>query len=158
MYTNANIMTPQEATTRVIHAEAELALIVVDVLARLEKKDRAHVIALRGDLGAGKTAFTKAFARTLGITEYVTSPTFVIMKSYAAHEHPWIKTLTHIDAYRVDDDGEMRVLGFESLLSDPERVICIEWPERIHAVIPPDAFYMSIEIGENGERTFTYGK
>lgn len=149
---------PDGATTRVIHAETELASVATDVLARLVKKEGAQVIALRGDLGAGKTAFTKALARVLGITEYVTSPTFVIMKSYRTHGHDWISTLTHIDAYRVEDEGEMRVLGFDELLLDPARIICIEWPERIHAVIPEDALQMSISIGDNGTRTITYGK
>lgn len=143
---------------RTITDESELDLIAGEILGGLTKKDTAHVIALRGDLGAGKTAFTKAFARKLGVEEHITSPTFVIMKSYPIPEHPFLGTLTHIDAYRIDDVDEMRVLNFKELLADPSRVLCIEWPERITSLIPESRVEVSIEIEKGGGRTITYGE
>ena len=143
--------------TRPIHEESELLLLAEEVLASLSQKNTAHVLALRGDLGAGKTALTKAVARALGITDSVTSPTFVIMKSYPVSKHPFITTLTHIDAYRIDSDDEMRVLGFGELLADPKRLVVVEWPERIQNVMPEDCYPISLTITKGNERVVTYG-
>ncbi len=139
--------------TYTIREEKELSAIAREILDTLPRKETASVIALQGDLGAGKTAFTKALARELGIIDHVTSPTFVIMKSYEVIKHPSIKMLTHIDAYRIDDVDEMRVLGFSLILGDPTRIVCIEWPERIQELIPEDALRVRIQIEKTGERT-----
>lgn len=143
--------------TYTIRQENELGAIAREILDTLPRKETATVIALQGDLGAGKTAFTKALARELGIQEHITSPTFVIMKSYAVSEHPECKTLTHIDAYRIEDQDEMRVLGFSEILRDPTRIVCIEWPERIQSLIPEDSLEVHIQIEKNGARTLSYG-
>jgi tRNA threonylcarbamoyladenosine biosynthesis protein TsaE len=134
----------------------ELRSIASEVLASYADGDIAQIITLQGDLGAGKTAFTKELASLLGIQESITSPTFVIMKSYAIPNHPFFKTLTHIDAYRIEEDGEMLVLGFTELIKDPARLICIEWPERIKALIPQHAYPIAITL-QGTTRTVTYG-
>lgn len=144
-------------TTLTIHEEAELREIAAEVLASLTPKDNATVLALTGDLGAGKTAFTKSLGRALGVKGEITSPTFVIMKTYPIPQHPFLKNLTHIDAYRIESDDEMRVLGFEALLTDPNRLIVIEWPERIRGVVPNDAQGISFVIQNGNERMVTYG-
>lgn len=143
--------------TWVIEHEEELISVVHTVLDSFEHTDKACVLALKGDLGAGKTAFTKALARELGIIEHITSPTFVIMKSYPIMGHAFIETLTHIDAYRIEDEAELTVLGFAELLTDPHRLICIEWPERILGLLPQGTHTLSLSIGQNGERIITYG-
>ena len=145
-------------STRVITDEAELKNVADELLAFLWVADGASVLALQGDLGVGKTSLTKAIARVLGIEDHVTSPTFVIMKSYPIPPPHQFSTLTHIDAYRIESDDELRVLGFEELLREPKRLMVIEWPERISGQIPPHAVHVRIEIGSNGERTITYGE
>ena len=110
----------------------------------------AVVIALKGDLGAGKTTLVQSLAALLGVTETVTSPTYVVMKSYETDGHATITHLIHIDAYRIEDIDEMRVLGFENLLSKKDTIICIEWPEKITPLIPADALTVSIEILASG--------
>ena len=125
--------------TRDVRTLEALNTLGKEIITRCTPKDRAQVLALSGDLGVGKTAFVKLLAKQLGVTEEVTSPTFVVMKSYAISKHPFFRTLTHIDAYRIESDDEMRVLGFRELLTDPSRLIVIEWPERIPRVIPEDA-------------------
>jgi tRNA threonylcarbamoyladenosine biosynthesis protein TsaE len=144
--------------TFVANEEAELEVISREILRVLEMNPEAHVIALKGDLGAGKTAFTKALARVLGVHEQVTSPTFVIMKSYDTSLYERFTKLTHIDAYRIESEDELRVLGFETLLGDPERLVVIEWPERLPGLIPEDALTLSMTIGEGGERIISYGE
>ena len=113
--------------------------------------DQAVVIALAGDLGAGKTTFTQAFAKQLGVSETVTSPTYVVMKKYEVPAGTGnITELYHIDAYRIEDIDEMRVLRFDDLLSQKGTIICIEWPERIASLIPKDALAITIEIDGTG--------
>lgn len=144
--------------TKTITDLTELRSIARDVLQLCNLKICGQVIALSGDLGAGKTAFVKELAQHLGIQHEVTSPTFVIMKSYPVINHPPLKILTHIDAYRIESDDEMRVLGFEELLQDCSRILCIEWPEKIQALIPETAIKVSLAINPDGTRTVSYGR
>lgn len=141
---------------KVIDALEELHAFAGEVLATCVKKNSAQVLALSGDLGAGKTAFTKELASLLGIPHDITSPTFVIMKSYPIPTHSFFKTLVHIDAYRIEDIDEMRVLGLAEILSEPTNLVCIEWPEKIQALIPEDAFTITISL-TGTTRTITYG-
>lgn len=121
---------------------------------RAAKVSGAHVLALSGDLGAGKTTLVQAIARTLGVREMLTSPTFVIQKSYETTD-PLFKKLVHIDAYRIEDIEELRVLGFAELVADADALIVVEWAERVAALIPPDAVKLSLAHEENG-RSITY--
>jgi tRNA threonylcarbamoyladenosine biosynthesis protein TsaE len=97
--------------------------------------DRATVVGLSGELGAGKTTFTQALATKLGVSSEVVSPTFVIMKRYPT-KHPLFSTLIHIDAYRLENAEELAHLGFETWCNTPKTLIVIEWPERVSAVLP----------------------
>ncbi len=92
--------------------------------------DTALVVGLSGHLGAGKTAYVKALARILGIQEDITSPTFVIMKNYDIAHGPW-KKVVHIDAYRLEKKEELTALQWDNVISDPQNVILIEWPENV---------------------------
>ena len=98
----------------------------------------ATIIGLQGDLGSGKTHFVQKFGQVLGIEEHIVSPTFVIMKYY---DVAWsgFKKLIHIDAYRLESSKELLDLGWEDLISNPENLIFIEWPEKVEDIIPPSA-------------------
>ncbi len=98
----------------------------------------ATVLALYGDLGSGKTAFTKGIARALGVENEVTSPTFVIEKIYAL-AHPTFDRLIHIDAYRLERPEELRALGWNDVVADPRNLIVVEWADRVEPLIPKDA-------------------
>lgn len=128
------------------------------VLAALVSREGATILALKGDLGAGKTAFVKTIAKHLGIVHEITSPTFVIMKSYEIPAHPYFKTLVHIDAYRIEDEDEMRVLKFEEILNDPANLVCIEWPEKIQNLILHDAMVIEFTLNQDGTRELTYSE
>ncbi len=108
-----------------------------DFTRTLHPNSTATVIGLTGDLGAGKTTFAQGVARALGITDPVTSPTFVIEKIYRLENQPF-KQLIHIDAYRLQSAHELRVLGFEEIVRDPSNLILIEWPEKVKEALPND--------------------
>ncbi len=107
----------------------------------------ATVVALSGDLGSGKTTFTKAFAQALGISpNHITSPTFVIEKRFDIQNHFHFKRFIHIDAYRLEKPEEIMRLGWEATLSDRGNLIVIEWPENIGAALPKDAIRISFKF------------
>lgn len=110
----------------------------------------AVVVALEGELGAGKTTFIKGFARALGIKERISSPTFVIMKSYNFKRTNRSK-LVHIDAYRLKSHKDLLPLGIDDLASDPLNIILIEWSDRVKPVLPRQ--HIKIHIDHLDERT-----
>jgi tRNA threonylcarbamoyladenosine biosynthesis protein TsaE len=142
-----------------IEREEELGTVAKNVLTMLKERsaDGAAVLALHGDLGAGKTAFVKALARELGVADGVTSPTFVILKLYPLDENKDWSTLAHIDAYRIEDIDEMRPLRFADLLLERNTIIAIEWAEKIGELLPKRTLHMMIDIAAEGEkRTITF--
>jgi tRNA threonylcarbamoyladenosine biosynthesis protein TsaE len=116
-----------------------------------EKLRGGEVIALRGELGAGKTVFTRGVARGLGIKENITSPTFVIMKIYEVnHEH--IKKLCHIDTYRVSGGEDLENIGALDHIRSPECATVIEWSDKAPGIIPKEAIRVSIEHAGGDKR------
>jgi tRNA threonylcarbamoyladenosine biosynthesis protein TsaE len=90
------------------------------------------VILLSGDLGAGKTTFTKGFARGLGITAEITSPTFTLMNLYELpKKRRGITKLVHMDAYRLESTAEFIALGAEDYIGAADTVSIVEWAEKI---------------------------
>ncbi|NTV44282.1 MAG: tRNA (adenosine(37)-N6)-threonylcarbamoyltransferase complex ATPase subunit type 1 TsaE [Candidatus Yonathbacteria bacterium] len=109
-----------------------------EILAELSTNMGARVLALSGDLGAGKTTFVKAFARELGIDEVVTSPTFGLMRNYVIPKDTStpFRRLVHIDAYRLEVEDDLSSLGWADIVTDFEALVCIEWPERVSEALP----------------------
>ena len=127
-----------------------------DVLALcIPRTSGATVLALTGDLGAGKTTLTQSIGKKLGVTENMISPTFVIMKHYRLKTSDY-RLLVHIDAYRLDSSAEMKTLGFDTLIADPENLIVIEWPERIADILPADCIRISLEHLEENKRALVF--
>ncbi len=102
------------------------------------------VLALHGELGAGKTCFVQGLARALGITRPITSPTFTLVQEYRAS-----RRLVHIDLYRIGSPDELLHLGFEDYLQE-DGVVAIEWAERAGDLLPPDThhLYFRLNAGE----------
>lgn len=119
------------------------------------RADGATVVTLSGDLGAGKTAFVKGVAKALGLSEHVTSPTFVIMKMYDL-EGQAFKKLVHIDAYRLKGAHHLKVLGWDELLRDSGNLICVEWPEQAEGAIPESAIRIMLRYSGEHERQIKY--
>jgi len=121
------------------------------------KKDGATLVTLSGDLGAGKTAFTKAIAHALGIEETVTSPTFVLEKIYKlGGPTPKFKNLIHIDAYRLEAGSDLGALGFDELMQNAGNLIMLEWPEKVADALPIPAVRISIVMNPDDSRTLSY--
>ena len=111
----------------------------------------ALVVGLYGDLGSGKTTFTQSIAKNFGITEDVTSPTYVIEKIYDI-EHSKFKKLVHIDAYRLDFAKELLALEWERTLADSRNIIFIEWPERVLEALPENHIKVHFKFLSENER------
>ena len=115
----------------------DMAKKVIDTLAS-SSTGRAKVLFLEGDLGAGKTTFTKELAEVLGIIkEDVHSPTFILKKEYKG-DHPSFRKLVHIDAYRFDTPEEAQVLKLSSDMKEEGSLIVIEWPSKLGALVDED--------------------
>ncbi len=130
----------------------------------------ARVCALQGDLGSGKTTFVQGFAKGLGITRTITSPTFLMIRRYpipqaTSHKPKAIKPLAnsdqqsvgvvrsfmnfyHLDLYMINNPKEIMDLGFKEIISNPNNIICIEWAEKLGYELP----------AHTEKITFSYGK
>jgi len=115
-----------------------------------EKRDKALVVGLHGDLGSGKTTFVQLVAKNLGIKETITSPTFVILKNYTLNTKPYT-LLVHIDSYRLENGKELEKLGWREIINNPENLVLIEWPELVEDVLPKDIW--TINFGFIDETT-----
>ena len=104
------------------------------------------VICLEGDLGSGKTVFTKGFANSLGIDEVITSPTFNIIKEYNSGE----MDLYHMDVYRLDDVSED--IGIEDYF-DKDGITIIEWSDMIKDILPEERLEIRFKIVDDMEDT-----
>lgn len=129
--------------------------------------NEALVVGLYGDLGSGKTTFTQAVAKVFGITEDITSPTFVIEKIYSIEHPSQIESqfdgasnkfthLVHIDAYRLDSSRELSVLDWQRTKSDPKNIILIEWPERVIDILPENHAKINFKFINENEREIDF--
>ena len=114
-----------------------------------EKAKAGQVYCLLGDLGTGKTVFTQGFAKGLGITEPVNSPTFTIVQVYDEGRLPFY----HFDVYRIEDIDEMLEIGYEDYFYG-QGVCLIEWSNLIEELLPSDRTVITIE--KDLEKGFDY--
>jgi len=117
--------------------------------------ERATVVGLIGELGAGKTSFVQGLAEALGITEPITSPTFVLEKIYQL-EGALFQQLIHIDAYRLDGEHELKQLNWDTLIVDPKNLIVIEWADSVMSALPEGAHLVTLMHSKEG-RDISYG-
>ena len=115
-----------------------------------EKITAPCVIELIGDVGAGKTTFTRGLAQGLGVAEPITSPSFTISKSYAYKNG----VLSHYDFYRLPDPGLMAEDLAESI-ADPHTITVVEWANTIQDILPPNRLIYEITTNDDGTRALT---
>ena len=107
------------------------------------------VVALSGDLGAGKTAFVQGAAAALGVTDRVTSPSFILVKEYEGRF-----PVLHLDVYRLSNLQELTDLGYEEFL-DPSWIVFIEWGDAVGPLLPPSLLEVEIRGGADEDRVIT---
>ena len=130
-----------------IHSEEELPE-VADAL--LDALNGRTVVALRGEMGAGKTTLIRAVADALGVEDQVTSPTFALVNQYEGANG---ERLFHFDFYRIDDEREAFDLGYEEYFYSGD--LCfVEWPEKIESLLPEEVVEVKIRVDSPTERTF----
>lgn len=140
---------------RTTHSSSETKKLAKELFDSFSNNENtALIFTLCGDLGSGKTHFTQGLAEALSIKDVVNSPTFVIEKIYkienASYEH-----LIHIDAYRLQDSGELRALGWDDIIQR-NNIIVVEWGDKVSDLIPKSAIKVSFETVDENTRTISW--
>ena len=115
--------------------------------------DRAVVLGLVGDLGAGKTAFVQCVAKVLGVADTVTSSSFVLRSDYTTTDIVF-RHLIHLDAYRLENSAELDTVGWDAALAQPHTLLIVEWADIVADRIPADAFSITLTV-HGDERVFS---
>lgn len=114
--------------------------------------ESAVLVFLEGTLGAGKTTFLQGFAKGLGIKEKILSPTFIILKRFNINDSEF-KNFYHIDCYRIQRPEEILELGFKNMVSNPQNIVAIEWPERIRNLLPKNGILVKFKAIDKNKRS-----
>lgn len=104
-----------------------------------------EILALVGELGAGKTFFVQALGRALKVKTRITSPTFILLKIYKTN-HKKIKIIYHLDAYRIKKANDFLNLGIEDLWKNKEAIVAIEWADKIKSILPLKAIFIEFKV------------
>lgn len=135
----------------ITHNDSETAQAASRLAAMLVPGD---VVILRGEMGVGKTVFTKGLCTALGVTDIVTSPTFTVVNEYDGAQMP----VYHFDLYRIEEEDELLEIGFEEYLQNGG-VCVIEWPQNAGNALPKHGYEVTISRLENeNERNITVKK
>ena len=135
------------------------------------KEKFALVMALEGELGAGKTTFVQGFARGLKLENKITSPTFVLFKIYPirpfeipqdrqAQGRPlriksFFRQMIHVDCYRLRDHKDLAAIGFKEEIRNKENIILVEWSDRVQPILPERHIKVHIDHLSENERKIT---
>lgn len=125
--------------------------IASDLAKELKKGD---IIALRGQLGAGKTVFVKGLARGLGIKQEIKSPTFVFEKRYPIVVDNEKIIFHHLDLYRGDSINDLLTLGLNEIISD-DSIVVLEWADKIEENLPKSRIDITIKVIDETKRSIT---
>ena len=118
------------------HIAKELAKTIL----KERQRKSALVLALQGELGAGKTSFVQGLARGLGVKQNVLSPTFLIIKKYEILN---TRYFYHVDCYRLKNAKELLELEWKEIIENPQNIVAIEWADHVKSIIPKDALWVS---------------
>ena len=118
----------------------------------VEQLGNNKVIALHGEMGAGKTTFTNSFCKALGVIDVVISPTFSIINVY---ETKYDKTIYHLDLYRLKNEEEAINAGVEDCLYSGN-ICLVEWPDKLPTIFPEETLHINFELIDDTKRRITY--
>ena len=110
-----------------------------------------NVLALYGELGAGKTTFVQGLAAALGITKRLISPTFTLMRQYPVKSDRY-NSLYHLDLYRVESAADLKSIDLSEIIADPNNLVVIEWAEKASDILPSRRLDIKFKtVGDNHE-------
>ena len=118
----------------------------------VEQLGNNKVIALHGEMGDGKTTFTNAICKALGVRDVVSSPTFSIINVY---ETKYDKTIYHLDLYRLKNEEEAINAGVEDCLYSGN-ICLVEWPDKLPTIFPEETLHINFELIDDTKRRITY--
>lgn len=130
-------------TLEEIHTVAKKMLPIIDT---------HRVIALHGQMGAGKTTLIKAFCKAMGVQDVISSPTYSLINSYKT---PNNAAIFHIDLYRIKDEEEAINAGIEDCLYSTH-ICLIEWPDKIENLLPENTLHLTLTIQSDGSRKICF--
>lgn len=142
-------------------SEKQLKEVAEGLCAEIEggggNEGQATIVAIYGELGAGKTSFVKEMGKYFNIREPIISPTFVIQKVYQV-ESTAFTALVHIDAYRLENSEELKSIGWNELIKDSRNLIIIEWPEKISDALPENNWSIGFDFIDENTREIKINK
>ncbi len=145
------------STKKLISGSAKETQLIAAEFARQilqrHNSSQAVVLALQGELGTGKTTFLQGFAKGLGITEKILSPTFVVMKRFELKRKNF-KNFYHVDCYRLKSAKDLEVLGLKEIISNPENIVAIERSEKAQKILPKKSVRIKCRHLEKDKREF----
>ena len=115
------------------------------------KLKQGTTICLWGDLAAGKTTFAQGLAKYFGINR-LTSPTFIIMREYPIKNNEVIKTIHHLDLYRLESKEDIKAFDIDEITADPSNLAIMEWPEKLGDYIPKKRIDVFLKATDDNER------
>ena len=119
-------------------------------LVKQKVSSRATVLALRGELGSGKTTFVQGLFRGLRLNTHAKSPTFVLMRRVPLKRPPFT-SLFHIDAYRLRSSGDLIALGLKAILDNPRNLLIVEWADRVKGIVPKGTVWVTFHHGRRAD-------
>lgn len=135
-------------STIILKSAEETQKLGQTVAALVSRGDLPRVLCLYGELGSGKTTFTQGFARGLGVTTRLLSPTFIIVRRYTLAKD--FAFFYHADLYRLESDTELAALGIAEMLVDRQACVAIEWAERLGIYSPNTRLDIHFSAKEDG--------
>lgn len=137
----------------------ETAALAKTLLRQFGGFDKPLILALSGNLGAGKTTFVQGLAKSLGVEEKVISPTFIVMKSFLIPGRSRLakggkRFFWHIDCWRLARP-DFEYLGLKEILKNRENIVCLEWAERVRKMMPQSAVWLKFEHAGGNQRKIT---
>ncbi len=146
-------MSQKDIMEFIVNNQEQMQKVSKAILTILSKVDaESSILALNGDLGSGKTTFTKSLAMQLGINKPITSPTFVIQKAYNIKNHKIFNKLVHIDAYRLDKAEDTEVLNLRDTLNTKGNLVVIEWADNIKEALPKNTININFKYIDDSTR------
>jgi len=126
------------------------------ILKNPHNRSGAFVIALKGDLGGGKTTFLQGFAAGLGVKEKILSPTFNIYKKYKIKNELNLVYFYHFDCYRIEKPKEVLNLGFKKIISNSQNIVAVEWAEKIKDILPSSTQWINFDFINKTARAINF--